>query len=683
MSAIRKEFATEAARKKRLGQYFTGLHLAKLLAALAQAQKAQSILDPMSGNGDMLAACQEIGARPEFIGAIEIDPVAHQDCSQRIKPFGPLLGNAFDFSILSKLPRIQWDLVITNPPYVRYQSMMKGVDTSLELPSATEVRKALIATIKHLPNLDTQDKELFYQLCAKYSGLADLAVPSWILCASLVRHGGTLAVVVPDSWLNREYALPIHYILMRWFRIRYIVEDVNAAWFNEALVKTNLLVAERITRRNSAFDLSDEGFMHIRLSKDAKNDRGVVSNIYPGTVDSEVKFAQDANRLYEEHASISSKEFSAKWTSLSHMTNNLHQSCSSQRWLSSLGESDAPGKIYKIHISAELSDWLEKDTETKNFHSFDELGIHVGQGLRTGANRFFYVDCLEVLRDNAVICPSSLFGLQHVSVPRSCIVPALRKQTELPGGYCLKSSSLKGFVLTLQNYVLPEDLATCHDNPRQAYKEAPAELVSLIRAACEANFGTKDEPKRVYELSAVAPNIRKQGQTSKNHPPRFWYMLPYFAPRHTPDLFIPRVNYEHPKTFLNEGRASIIDANFSSIWLDEESKIDIYALLSFLNSIWSLAAIEQSASVLGGGALKVEAAHLRKLPIPELDTADWKQLSNLGKSLTESGSAGIGKILDAIDKVIVSRLIGTRKTKEKIAQLRYLAQSCLKRRMRK
>ena len=681
MNVIRKEFASKSARKKRLGQYLTGIQLAKLLAALAKAQQATSVLDPMAGYGDMLVACRELGARPEFIGAIEIDHVAHKYCAQRLKLLSPLLGNAFDFSILSLLPTLQWDLVITNPPYVRYQSMAKEVDASLKLPSATEIRKLLITAIKHLPNLDTQDKILFHQLCAKYSGLADLAVPSWILCASLVRLGGTLAVVVPDSWLNREYALPIHYMLLRWFRIRYIVEDVNAVWFDEALVKTNLLVAERIPRKNSAFDWANEGFMHIRLSKDAKDNHGVVSNIYPGTADSEVKFAQEANRWYDEHASASGKEFSAQWTSLSHMSDNLQRTCSSQRWLSILGESETFGRTNDIKIPAELSDWLGENAITNIFQSFNELGIHIGQGLRTGANRFFYVDCIDVSGDNAVISLSPVFRMPPVNVPRSCIAPVLRKQMELPDGYILKTSSLKGFVLALQNYALPEDMAKCRDYTEQAYKEAPTELAALIRAMSEANFGTKEEPKRIYELSAVAPNIRKPNQMLKNKAPRFWYMLPDFAARHTPDLFIPRVNYKHPKTFLNEGRASIIDANFSSIWLGEKSKIDVHALLAFLNSSWSLAAIEQSASVLGGGALKVEAAHLRKMPIPELNTADWKQLSNLGRRLTAHDSKGIGKVLDAIDKVIVSRLAGTLKTKERITQLRHLAQSYLKRRM--
>jgi predicted RNA methylase len=671
VTAIKKEFENEASRKKRLGQYYTGLKLAKLLAAMAQAKQAKSILDPMAGNGDMLVACHDIGARPKFKGAIEIDPIAHMACAHRVKVLKPLLGNAFDSLLLSQLPMLNWDLVITNPPYVRYQSIARGVDNSLKLPNATEIRASLISSIKHLPNLDALDKEMFLHLCEKYSGLADLAVPSWMLCAALVKLGGTLAIVVPDSWLNREYALPIQYILLRWFKIRYIVEDTNASWFDEAQVKTNLLVAERITRRDSAFDWTDEGFVHICLSRDSMDKNSIVGNVFSGTPDAEVRFANEANHWYAAHAVEKRDGFAAQWTQLSHMAGNLRRASSFQGLLRILGESEAPGKTNKIHLPSKLSYWLGNDVSAKSFHSLDELEIHVGQGLRTGANRFFYADCLEVSEDSVVIAPAPLFGISLVRVPRSCIAFVLRKQSELPDGYSLDSSFLKGCVLTLHNHVLLEDEANCSE---MSYIQIPPELATLIKIAAETNFGTDDEPKRVYELSAVAPNIRKS---------RFWYMLPDFAPRHTPDLFIARVNNGNPKTFLNQRRASIIDANFSTIWLGKKATIDAYALLAFFNCLWSQVAMEQSASVMGGGALKVEAIHLKKIPVPKFNLADWSQLSKLGKQLSEKYSDDVTEVLDSIEKVVVSRLVGSKEAKNKIQQLRHLAQIHLERRLRK
>ena len=67
---------TKPDRYKRLGQYFTGMGLGRLLAALAQADKAKSIIDPMVGSGNLLASCLEIGAKPNLLAGIDIDILA-------------------------------------------------------------------------------------------------------------------------------------------------------------------------------------------------------------------------------------------------------------------------------------------------------------------------------------------------------------------------------------------------------------------------------------------------------------------------------------------------------------------------------------------------------------------------------------------------------------------------------
>ena len=53
--------ASSAEHRKRLGQVFTGEPLARVLAALAQAAEARTIIDPMSGLGDMLVASSQVG----------------------------------------------------------------------------------------------------------------------------------------------------------------------------------------------------------------------------------------------------------------------------------------------------------------------------------------------------------------------------------------------------------------------------------------------------------------------------------------------------------------------------------------------------------------------------------------------------------------------------------------------
>src|SRR5258708_7226855 len=66
-----EERINQLARKKRLGQFFSGAPVSKLLASLADSDSADSIIDPMCGSGDMLEACRD--SKPSTSVGIEID----------------------------------------------------------------------------------------------------------------------------------------------------------------------------------------------------------------------------------------------------------------------------------------------------------------------------------------------------------------------------------------------------------------------------------------------------------------------------------------------------------------------------------------------------------------------------------------------------------------------------------
>lgn len=262
-------------RKKRLGQYFTGNKLAHLLAVIADCPGAKTVLDPMCGSGDMLLAANDIYRESQLYG-IEIDSYAMGLCkdnfiSRKNKPF-LYEGNAFSWSTISRLPTHEFDLVITNPPYVRYQSMASNSYENVKLPDAESVRKGLLEIAKNLDSLSGEDRHLFTSIIEGYSGFSDLAVPSWILCAMLTAPGGTIAMVVPESWLSRDYASPIQYLLLKLFKIRWVIEDANSVWFNDALVKTNLLVAKRIKYAENWQEVCHgNDYLHVLLPETSIN----------------------------------------------------------------------------------------------------------------------------------------------------------------------------------------------------------------------------------------------------------------------------------------------------------------------------------------------------------------------------------------------------------------------------
>jgi tRNA1(Val) A37 N6-methylase TrmN6 len=178
--------AADISIKKHLGQYFSGNAIASLLAHLADYQKAKSVIDPMSGTGDMIAACEPSTNSDKHYYGVEIDHDVIEQSIQRFQsnPNVKLLnGNVFKPKIIRQLASNQYDLVITNPPYVRYQTIADSKVNQPESLGTSEIKENLIASLPLFKHLDAKDRELFSVLISNYSGLADLAVPSWFLCA--------------------------------------------------------------------------------------------------------------------------------------------------------------------------------------------------------------------------------------------------------------------------------------------------------------------------------------------------------------------------------------------------------------------------------------------------------------------------------------------------------------------
>jgi len=654
----------ERDRRKRLGQFFTSTALGRLLGALGDAPRSGSIIDPMAGRGDLLTACKELGCSPSTFAAIEIDPIAHSKCRAEHTKTTCLLGSAFDPTVLARLPKREWDLVIGNPPYVRYQSMASGGD-GVEVPNAVEVRNGLLSSLEGMSALDHEDKRLFKLLVSNYSGFADMAVPSWILCASLVAVGGRLALVVPESWLSREYASVVNYILLRWFRIEHIVEDEHAVWFADAQVKTLLLVAQRVERRDSAYEWGDTCFVRSRLSGLAAGACGPIIHLYPKQIAPERSFINDCEQVLKTGLSKQSALCTMKAERIGGMAALNASSAKGQKWLPLMGEPSSNATL-TLQLPPRLAEWMPAGN-TRSMVPLEELGVTVNQGLRTGANRFFYATEIKSTGTHTVVFPDGLPSMGPVSIPSVCLHPVIRKQSDLPVGFRIERKIISGRVLQLNRIALPEDIALNGALVKEAYGPMPEGLASFVRKAAQVDFGKDGQRKRIWELTAVAPNVRK-GDSKKGVPPRFWYMLPDFAPRHRPDVIMPRINGTGPKAMLVADKGILIDANFVTFNVAKHTGVDAYALLAVLNSTWCKVALECSASVMGGGALKVEAAHLRKLPIPAFTLSEWGKLSEMGKVLSEKATG-----LERIDRLFANALTGKTVVGDSLAALNRLA----------
>lgn len=566
----------DALHKKRFGQYFSGKNVADMLfTLLPKNHDWRTVVDPMVGIGDMLVSVQDHTSTPLLLG-IEIDEMVAKICATRIPNAAIVPGDAF------KAPELitaeGWDLVITNPPYVRYQLQVEDDET---MPSSQEIRKNLINQIRAMPYLTDEEKALLLSLSENYSGLADMAVPAWILCAALVKKNGYLAIVVPETWLNRDYAAPIQYLLMKLFQIETIVMDTNASWFPEALVKTCLVVAKRIEMRN-LIEASKHMTRIITLDRD---------------------FLQPTISL---SAQLRVAKDSKKWAD----------------------PSDDSFFTNKTELPHELKKVIgDNDTE---YMSLADMGIKCGQGLRTGANDFFYV---RIEQDEG-----ETYSVRSKAWDQGGTIYNLYKDDIL---------------LTLQNrgeidglVVSPEKLVTGVLYPQGDIR---GELKGYISHAEEYRDG---KGRRFKDFSAVKPNEKTDGRRIV----REWFRLPKMADRHLPNLCLTRVSAGTTECLYVQQSAETpiaIDANMVTLWgKDERTNLIAFALL---NSTWSKLTMELICTVMGGGALKVEASHIKKLLLPKLPKGKLDMLEKAGATLVIEGKM-TQKEQDIIDGIIASAL---------------------------
>src|SRR5690606_18916668 len=163
------------------------------------------------------------------------------------------------------------------------------------------------------------------------------------------------------------------------------------------------------------------------------------------------------------------------------------------------------------------------------------------------------------------------------------------------------------------------------------------------------------DPSKLFPgLAAVATNAR---QDHAGRPVSFWYQLPELAARHRPALLLGRVCGGRPSTYLNPS-AVVVDANFSGLWPTEPDAMPAEAMLALLNSSWVWANLETTCTVLGGGALKVEATDLRRLAMPDLSAEDVARLSRLGHEAAKELTAELQR---AIDDAVVGALVHGRR----------------------
>lgn len=629
----------------------------------------------MAGSGDMLVACLNAGATPQRLRGVEIDRQAFAKCRSNLgaMPTGQqasiVHGNAFDPANWRDLG-IGYDLAITNPPYVRYQSTA-GVHA--HLPDATLVRAGLLQIIANAQCLDERDRDELTSLVQAYSGLSDLLLPSWFLAVAMLRPGGTIAMVLPESFLSRDYAAVAWYSLLRWFDLQFLIQDVDSAWFDDAQVNTVLLVAKRVQRREHPLNPpADDGHLVVRLRDKAADGRSVVGALFSGSSDPDQSFVELASELLLSRGEDKTELFEAHWVPRLEIAGRVAATSHGSSWLPTPPNTLGAPVVVPSRVTRLIA---HSTADSSGFCCLADLGWSVGQGLRTGANDFFYLELIEDRGETQVVRTSSLFGQRILEVPERFLLPALRRQTDLPADcHNVRGSDTCGRLLFIDGYALSEDMQTA-PKPNLWFRELSGELADHIRLAARTEVQGKTSTRLLREGSAVVTNVRPWSSSKERVAPRFWYMLPELKDRHRPSILMARVQGGTGSAYINEGRTCIVDANFCTLWPSVRQSLGEDALLALLNSTWVALNLELSAAVMGGGALKVEATHVKRLPLPRVPKDRAEALGRLGEKLRKRNVGRRTAVVHEIDREVATLIVGTGRAELVSTQLRELLAS--------
>ena len=244
----------QRSQRKSLGAFYSPNSLVEPMVTWAITRADQSVFDPSCGDGVFLAAAgrrlRELGADSRkaagLLHAVDLNPDAARYTRERLRSLGLPFENVRVASFFSLPPpgdpagSLQGvDLVIGNPPYIRYQEFSGGAR-----------QEALDRATKAGVQLN--------RLASSWAHFVAHTIP-------FLRPGGRLALILPAELIHTSYAAPLREHLRRSFAEVSVV-SFRQAVFPEVQEEVVLLLASgkdqaprhlRLTEVESSAELAD------------------------------------------------------------------------------------------------------------------------------------------------------------------------------------------------------------------------------------------------------------------------------------------------------------------------------------------------------------------------------------------------------------------------------------------
>ncbi|MDE6924602.1 MAG: class I SAM-dependent methyltransferase [Acetatifactor sp.] len=174
----------DSTEQKLRGAYYTPPQLADAMVSFFASQNVSTVLEPSCGDGVFLDSLRNLGLldRLHKLTAVEIEPEEAQKVRNRYAGFGQIKVCTEDFFDYYDrvLGKETYDLILGNPPYIRYQYLKE---------SQREMQSAILTSHG-----------------MKANKLINAWVAFMVACVQLLSENGKLVFVVPAEILQVAYA---------------------------------------------------------------------------------------------------------------------------------------------------------------------------------------------------------------------------------------------------------------------------------------------------------------------------------------------------------------------------------------------------------------------------------------------------------------------------------------------
>lgn len=578
--------------------------------------------------------------------------------------------------------------------------------------------KEQLKCIKKKPSSKISEEDLlWYNIIKGYSGLSDLTVPTWLLAYTLCTQNGQIGFITSNSWINRDYGAMLKLFFLQLTELQYVMDLSNIAAFDDAQVSTSIVVTrkKKFNPKNRVKFIkfkqvnNQNGNLHsmlknILLHANYYNEKENIELQFKNwleTIESDWEDSFIRIRLVEQQELVSELLGEKKLQQLIPAQASL-DSLPSKKW------SDFFQKEGRLDTLFRSDKWM----------NINKLPMSINQGIRTGYNSFFYFKrmCYRELKEKGLIngnikteqfaesyweelYSEGLVNMddlrnQHIRIPtdyeklyhdyvlvayqyvdlneKKFKVALIQKKYLKKAVRSIKDLAYYDVVKErLPHYIFISDkgiLVNDYTNLEKNY------TVEEIKGWQQCGLHPFDASTNAYIEEAATLRVQKndgiihvpempvlqtyQNKPTPEHLPAFWYSLALQS-RHIGVIFVNRINYKEIPFVLNDMKDPyVVDANFTTITLDTMDEKLLHMYFAIFNSSLLRLQLEKNCTVMAGGALKVEATHLRKILFPDLGAFSEKQLLTLyglGVAL-KNKKFHYEHICDEIDRLLLEML---------------------------